>query len=76
MPKVMGEADKTEMQTVFEGFAKAAKERNVGEMKKFTTERLGKSLESSLEKYAERLYRRTDMFSAGVSSGSLYWRNK
>ena len=68
-PKVMEDTDKSEMKTVFEGFAKAAKARNLGDMQKFTTERLGKSLESSLEKYAERLYRRTDMFSAGVASG-------
>ena len=75
MPKVMGEADKTEMQTVFEGFAKAAKERNVGEMKKFTTERLGKILESSLEVCGTALpsngYVQRRRF-----KWSLYWRNK
>jgi len=69
IPKVMGDSDKKEMKEVFLQFSKAAKSRNLGEMKKTTTERLGNSLESSLEKYAERLYRRTDLFSAGAETG-------
>ena len=69
VPKVMSDADKTEMKDVFLQFAKASKSRNLGEMQKTTTERLGKSLEASLDKYAERLYRRTDLFSKGAESG-------
>jgi len=69
VPKVMSAADTTEMKDVFLKFAKSAKARNLGEMQKTTTERLGKSLEASLDKYAERLYRRTDLFSAGAETG-------
>ena len=69
VPKQMSDEDKNEMKEVFVQFAKAAKSRSLEEMKKATTERLENSLESSLEKYSERLYRRTDMFSVGAESG-------
>ena len=50
-------------------FANAAGARNLAGMQKWTTGRLGKSLESAVEKYTERLFRRTDMFSTGVQKG-------
>ena len=47
VPKVMSDADKANERCLF-AIAKASKSRNLGEMQKTTTERLGKSLEASL----------------------------
>lgn len=69
VPKVMSAEDKSQMKSVFLAFATAAKERNIGDMQKSTTERLGKSLEAALEKHKDRLYRRTDLFSVGAEGG-------
>ena len=68
-PTTLSDADKKEMITVMTEFANAAGARNLAGMQKWTTGRLGKSLESAVEKYTERLFRRTDMFSTGVQKG-------
>lgn len=70
VPVTVTDEAKKEMLTAMEGLAKAAKARDMEGMKKFTTERLGTSLESAVEKHGDRLYRRTDIFSAGIDAGA------
>lgn len=61
--------DKKEMAEVIKGFAEAAGKRSLPDMQKWTTERLGNSLVSAVEKHTDRLYRRTDIFSNGAKKG-------
>ncbi len=61
--------DAKEILDVFVNFAKAAGKHDFAEMRKWTTERLGKALESAMNKYKERLFRRTDIFADGVKAG-------
>ncbi len=68
-PTTLTDGDKKEMVTVMTEFANAAGARNLAGMQKWTTVRLGKSLESAVEKYTDRLFRRTDMFSTGAQKG-------
>lgn len=68
-PVAVTEADKDEMKKAFEGFAQAAGARNMEEMRKWTTDRLGGSLASAVEKYKDRLFNRTDIFTNGAKSG-------
>jgi hypothetical protein len=68
-PTDLSGADKKEIVTVITEFANAAGARNLAGMQKWTTGRLGKSLESAVEKYTDRLFRRTDIFSTGVQKG-------
>jgi hypothetical protein len=68
-PAQVSDAEKEEMKKVFVGFAEAAGARDIEAMKKWTTGRLGSSLASAVEKYQDRLYRRTDTFTAGAKSG-------
>lgn len=68
-PAAVTDADKEEMKKTFSAFAEAAGSRNMDEMKKSTTARLGGSLASAVEKYKDRLFNRTDIFTAGVKSG-------
>jgi len=57
------------MATVLKEFSNAAGARNLAGMQKWTTKRLGTSLESAVERHTERLYRRTDIFTKGAPTG-------
>ena len=68
-PVTVSEADKEAMKKAFSEFSNAAGARNLQGMQAWTTKRLGTSLGDAIEKYTDRLYRRTDTFTAGVKAG-------
>ncbi|GMV41926.1 MAG: hypothetical protein AMXMBFR64_36420 [Myxococcales bacterium] len=68
-PVQVSDADKEEMKKAFSAFAAAAGSRNMDEMRKWTTERLGGSLAGAVEKYKDRLFSRTDIFTKGAAGG-------
>ena len=68
-PVTLTDKDKSEMATVLKEFSNAAGARNLAGMQKWTTKRLGSSLESAVERHTERLFRRTDIFTKGAPTG-------
>jgi hypothetical protein len=69
-PVTVSDAEKAEILGAMTTFANAAAARNFSDMKKWTTQRLGESLEKAMQTHAERLYKRTDIFSNGVKAGA------